>query len=109
CYDAATGRVVPDTREADAAAEAAQAAAEAARAAVEAKAPAMSHAEAYERARADRRRGASLFRRDAPEAVDPETQAAIANAGKGSLLDTRWELARDSKLGIFNFRAYKPV
>ncbi len=33
----------------------------------------------------------------------------IANAGKGSLLDTRWELARDSKLGTFNFRAYKPV
>lgn len=33
----------------------------------------------------------------------------IANAGKGSLFDTRWELARDSKLGTFNFRAYKPV
>ena len=36
-------------------------------------------------------------------------QARIANAGKGSLLDSRWELAKDSKLGIFNFRAYKPV
>jgi len=34
---------------------------------------------------------------------------AIANAGQGSLLDTRWELAKDSKLGIFNLRAYKPV
>ncbi|AWV07432.1 phospholipase A [Marilutibacter maris] len=34
---------------------------------------------------------------------------AIANAGKGSLLDSRWELARDSKLGVFNFRAYKPT
>lgn len=33
----------------------------------------------------------------------------IANAGKGGLLDSRWELARDSKLGIFNLRAYKPV
>ena len=51
----------------------------------------------------------SLFRRDAPGATDPEVQATIANAGKGSLLDGRWELARDSKLGIFNFRAYKPV
>ncbi|GAA5075001.1 phospholipase A [Lysobacter panacisoli] len=39
---------------------------------------------------------------------DPLT-TAIANAGKGSLLDSRWELAKDSKLGIFNFRAYKPV
>ncbi|MCF7220611.1 phospholipase A [Marilutibacter chinensis] len=36
-------------------------------------------------------------------------RTAIANAGKGSLLDSRWELARDSKLGTFNFRAYKPT
>ena len=34
---------------------------------------------------------------------------SIANAGKGGLLDSRWELAADSKLGIFNLRAYKPV
>ena len=34
---------------------------------------------------------------------------ALANAGKGSLLDSRWELAKDSKLGTWNFRAYKPV
>lgn len=34
---------------------------------------------------------------------------AEANAGKGSLLDSRWELARDSKLGTFQLRAYKPV
>lgn len=33
----------------------------------------------------------------------------IANAGKGSMLDSRWELAKDSKLGLFNLRAYKPV
>ncbi|MDX1549259.1 MAG: phospholipase A, partial [Lysobacter spongiicola] len=33
----------------------------------------------------------------------------IANAGRGGLLDSRWELAKDSKLGVFNFRAYKPV
>jgi len=32
-----------------------------------------------------------------------------ANVGRGSLLDRRWELARDSKLGNFNLRAYKPV
>ena len=37
------------------------------------------------------------------------TDARIANAGKGGLLDSRWELARDSKLGIFNLRAYKPL
>ena len=35
--------------------------------------------------------------------------AVQANAGKGSLLDSRWELARDSKLGVFQMRAYKPV
>lgn len=35
--------------------------------------------------------------------------SALANAGRGSLLDGRWELARDSKLGVFNLRAYKPI
>jgi len=34
---------------------------------------------------------------------------ALANAGRGSLLDSRWELAEDSKLGPFQLRAYKPV
>lgn len=115
CYDDAAGRVVPSTQQADAAAEAAQAAAEAARALREAAAPRPAPSE---RAQARTRRGAAtLFRRDAQGTrgaaaeppLDPETQAAIANAGKGSLLDTRWEIARDSKLGIFNFRAYKPV
>lgn len=38
-----------------------------------------------------------------------ENGDAIANAGKGSLLDSAWELAKDSKLGTFNMRAYKPV
>ena len=42
-------------------------------------------------------------------ANDDPLAAAVANAGKGSLLDSRWELAKDSKLGTFNFRAYKPV
>ena len=113
CYDAAAGRAAPSTQQADAAAEAAQAAADAARAEREATEPPPAK---VDRAQARRQRGnASLFRRDAPgaargdEPLDPAAQAAIANAGKGSLLDTRWELARDSKLGIFNFRAYKPV
>jgi phospholipase A1 len=83
CYDQATGRATRTPRQADAAAEAA----------------AETVAESAPR---------SLFRRDAPP-VDPHLDAALANAGKGSLLDSRWELARDSKLGIFNFRAYKPV
>jgi hypothetical protein len=52
-----------------------------------------------------RRVVSDLFRREGNSVFD-ET---IANAGKGSLLDSRWELAKDSKLGIFNFRAYKPV
>ena len=49
----------------------------------------------------------------APRASDlyPEEARARAdaNAGRGSLLDSRWELAKYSKLGTFNFRAYKPV
>ena len=36
-------------------------------------------------------------------------RSALANAGRGSLLDSRWELAQDSKLGTFGLRAYKPV
>jgi phospholipase A1 len=40
---------------------------------------------------------------------DDPLASALANAGKGSMLDGRWELAKDSKLGTFNFRAYKPV
>ena len=35
--------------------------------------------------------------------------SALANAGRGSLLDSRWELARDSKFGVFNLRTYKPI
>lgn len=34
---------------------------------------------------------------------------AGADAAKGSLLDTRWELEDASKLGVFNFRAHRPV
>ena len=43
--------------------------------------------------------------------VEPDAgfDERLANAGKGSMLDSRWELAKDSKLGTFNFRAYKPV
>ncbi len=35
--------------------------------------------------------------------------STLANAGRGSLLDSRWELAKDSKFGVFNLRAYKPI
>lgn len=52
-------------------------------------------------------RAGELFGRDLDRS--PQARAAIANAGRGSLLDSRWELARDSKLGIFQLRAYKPV
>lgn len=48
-------------------------------------------------------RGDELFSHEDPLGT------ALANAGRGSLLDTRWELAKDSKLGIFNFRVHKPV
>lgn len=51
-----------------------------------------------------RRKLGDLFRLD-----DDPRDAALANAGRGSLLDSRWELAKDSKLGTFNLRGYKPV
>jgi len=93
CYDAAAGRGARSAREADAAAELARQQRDAA---AEAEAAALPPRERAQRTVSD------LFRRDTGE-------AALANAGKGSLLDSRWELAKDSKLGTFNFRAYKPV
>ena len=100
CYDAVFGRDRASAEQADEAAEQARQAKE--------------EIEAYERFRrqslppGERAREAigELFQaEDGPEALE----ARIANAGQGSLLDSRWELARDSKLGVFNFRAYKPV
>jgi phospholipase A1 len=92
CYDRQAGRRARDPDQADAAAAIAKQNREAANA-----------AEAAGTSRSDRalRATGDLF------ASEPED--AIANAGKGSLLDSRWELAKDSKLGTFNFRAYKPV
>ncbi len=89
CYDAALGYAAPTPQEADLAAEAAEVAATTTAAQPETPAA----------------RVAELFRRD----LDPDARTAIANAGRGSLLDSRWELAKDSKLGIFQLRAYKPV
>ncbi len=89
CYDAALGYAAPTPQEADLAAEAAEVAATTS--AAEPETPAA--------------RVAELFRRDRV----PDARTAIANAGRGSLLDSRWELAKDSKLGIFQLRAYKPV
>ena len=100
CYDAVFGRDRASAEQADEAAEQAR--------------QAKQEIEAYENFRrqalppTERAREAigELFQaEDGPEALE----ARIANAGKGSLLDSRWELARDSKLGVFNFRAYKPV
>lgn len=83
CYDSAMRRVAPPTEAADIAAQRAR---EAARA--------LDHPTGT---------GGEVF----PHDEDP--RSALANAGRGSLLDSRWELARDSKLGTFNMRAYKPV
>src|SRR5690606_31829517 len=81
CYDAVAGRDVRTPEQADQAAERA--------------------AEVAGRL--------NLFRRDAELPSDSVVGRALANVGQGSLQDSRWELARDSKLGLFNFRAYKPV
>lgn len=99
CYDAALGRAAPRPDQADALAEQArQIAADLDQATVEAR---------RELPARDRARHAlsDLFRSEGGSEID----AHIANAGKGGLLDRRWELARDSKLGTFNFRGYKPV
>ena len=87
CYDDALGRRPADTRAADADASAAR--------------QALEQRKAADASR--REREGAVFAIDEPAAV------AMANAGKGSLLDSRWELARDSKLGILQMRAYKPV
>ncbi|MCY7313325.1 MAG: phospholipase A [Pseudoxanthomonas sp.] len=96
CYDAALGRQAADTLAADAAAIAAT---EHARRQREAARPDADKT-LYERAR----HGAG-----AVFSEDDANAEARANAGKGSLLDSRWELASDSKLGVFQLRAYRPV
>ena len=94
CYDAAFKHGARDTRAADAAARQAIDLAKQERNAN------TTDEDASFRERARRRLGAVFGDDDA---------TALANAGKGSLLDSRWELAKDSKLGVFQMRAYKPV
>lgn len=98
CYDAVFGRSPSDTRAADAEASAARSSLDQQQAAQAQQVP-----EAGTETRERRRLGA-WFRAD-----DPMLQQALANAGKGSLLDSRWELAKDSKLGVFQLRGYKPL
>ncbi len=86
CYDHALGYTPADTAQADAAAEAAR----------QAQRETLAGAETREQ----RQQAKEIFKADDPN---------IANAGRGSLLDSRWELAKDSKLGTFQLRAYKPV
>lgn len=99
CYDTAFQRAANDAGAADSAADAAQEdrqrSAESARLDRQELPPRERAAQAF----------SDLLRLDSTGSA----QAALANVGKGSLLDGRWELARDSKLGLFNFRAYKPV
>ena len=96
CYDTAFGRSASDTQAADAAAKRASDLAQQERKTDTA------NEDASLRERARHRLGA-VFGNDEAYAE------ARANAGKGSLLDSRWELAKDSKLGVFQMRAYKPV
>lgn len=54
-----------------------------------------------------------VAKRTRPHANPPFQQdrydSTTANAGNGSMLDSRWELAQDSKLGTFQLRGYKPM
>jgi phospholipase A1 len=79
CYDRVAGRRTLDPAQADAAAALARQNREAA-----------SEAEAAAATPVGRARGA------ANDLFASEPDDAIANAGKGSLLDSRWELAKDS-------------
>jgi len=91
CYDRAAGRATLRPDQAD------QAAAQVRQA--------LTTEAAARTARAAPRRNPRLFAHD----DSPEAVTALSNVGRGSLLDQRWELARDSKLGSFNLRAYKPL
>ena len=107
CYDAALGRTAADTRQADEQALAAREAEIQARAQARAEAKAAADMESGQDvplSQRTRRRLGAWFRTD-----DPADADLIANAGRGSLLDSRWELAKDSKLGVFQLRAYKPM
>lgn len=99
CYDTFANRQAPSVALADAAADAAAEAQQ-----VQAPEAGVAESNATRRERA-RQAIDSMFVYDSS---DPRAEA-IANVGQGSLLDTRWELAAGSKLGLFNFRAYKPV
>ena len=96
CYDAALGHRSASTQQADAAA------AEAAELARQSRKATTLEEDATLRERTRHRLGAVFGH-------DDNYAEARANAGKGSLLDSRWELAKDSKLGVFQMRAYKPV
>jgi len=100
CYDAALGRRAEDPAAADQAASQAKAAQETIARYEKLERDALPPGERAQRVVSD------LF---SAEGGVPVFEQRIANAGKGGLLDSRWELARDSKLGTFNFRAYKPV
>ncbi len=100
CYDRAAGRAALSPQEADVAADQAR---EAARQAAQAEQDARDAA-LTRRERVQHNLTGGLFAHE-----DDAYRDSIANVGRGSLLDSRWELAKDSKRGIFNFRAYKPV
>ncbi|WP_374014069.1 phospholipase A [Pseudoxanthomonas koreensis] len=100
CYDAALGFAAASPQQADQAAQEAELQLEQQRE----RAAALDDAGPAARMR---QRAGELFGRDLHSG--DQARATIANAGRGSLLDSRWELARDSKLGIYQLRAYKPV
>ncbi|WP_459041462.1 phospholipase A [Stenotrophomonas sp. PSU-St19] len=92
CYDRLFAHTPQATAAADAAAEAA------------------AQARREERQTARVSQGEEKLRERVSDLFRPATpDSALANAGRGSLLDSRWELAEDSKLGPFQLRAYKPV
>lgn len=112
CYDAHYRRGPEDTRAAD---EAARAAASvlAAKQLADESAAAADTEEAVETSTLQRRIGRWFSHGPASDNSEiiplDDAISTLANAGRGSLLDSRWELAKDSKFGVFNLRGYKPI
>jgi len=94
CYDQAAARALPAPERADAIAQEARQTGTA--------------AQVMDGVDTQALRPRAILRLFAHEPED-SNRDALANAGRGSLLDRRWELAKDSKLGTFNLRAYKPI
>ena len=109
CYDAFYRLKPEDTRAADEAARTAAAALAAQQAAATADTAAVTTEQSILQRRIKRWFAPGVPSDNSELVPLDDPTSTLANAGRGSLLDSRWELAKDSKFGVFNLRAYKPI